>query len=328
MTSHKRRILKLVLGMSVMIILAFFFVFSKSVYDSIWKKPLTPKLITLSANGSIRVLIHENLVDYPKTFLILARCFHWSSQLKQGTYQIKPNETLINLIYKIKKGDVYTVFFHIIEGTKLCELEEQLKNNKDFVFHSSMLSQINSDFSSLEGLLFPSTYKQNFGQSAIPVLQLAYRTMQEHLEKIWAGRDVDLPYKTPYELLIAASIIEKETAIVTERYLISGVILNRLRLHMPLQMDPTVAYGLPGCNHTIVRGHDVKIDTPYNTYLHRGLPPTPICMVSLSSLQAAAHPTRNQYLYFVANGQGGHVFSSQYQQQIRAVQQYLKDKNE
>ena len=133
-----------------------------------------------------------------------------------------------------------------------------------------------------------------------------------------------LPYQTAYEMLIAASIIEKETAIPKERRLIAGIIINRLRKHMPLQMDPTVIYALGSQYHGTLRREDLQIDSPFNSYLHRGLPPTPIAMVDKDAIDAAAHPEPTDYLYFVATGNGSHHFSVNYEEQKQAIQYYLR----
>lgn len=279
-----------------------------------------------SAKTLADILVKKHLISDRFILLVLIKQYHLSHHLKSGTYQILPHETIWDLVLKISKGDVYRIPFRIIEGTRLCEIINYLQNSKEFKFHIKMLQQISNQHYSLEGMFFPSTYFPAYGEEILPVLKLAYHTMQTKLNEVWMMRDLDLPYKTSYELLIAASIIEKETADPLERKLISGVIINRLRLGMPLQMDPTVSYALPGCRHVILGGSDLKQDSPYNSYLHQGLPPTPISMVSLSSLLAAAHPTHSSYLYFVAKGDGHHVFSSQYIQQQKAINQYIRKK--
>lgn len=285
-------------------------------------------LITLpkstSAKSLSQILVDKKVISSPRVFIFLLKYYHLSHLLKSGTYQIDAEDTVWSLLEKIIKARVYTVPLRIIEGTRWCDCLKAWSNHEAFHFQSSMLSSLKKSYSSLEGAFYASTYRQSYGESIIPVLQLAHDTLQKRLQEIWNLRDHDLPYKNPYELLIAASIIEKESAIESERQLISGVMVNRLRLNMPLQMDPTVAYGISSCEHIQLKGGDTKIDTPYNTYLYRGLPPTPIAMVSESALLAAAHPMRTAFLYFVANGHGQHVFSVNYQQQKQAVQQ-LRD---
>lgn len=277
-----------------------------------------------SAKTLARILLEKHLIDEPYTLLFLIQQNHIAKFLKSGVYQIQGRESVWDLVLKMTKGQVYKVPLRIIEGKRICEIVEQFEQSKDYYFNKNMLSALPQDHASLEGMLYPSTYLQPYGESILPVLKLAYQTMAQKLNAIWAERDQNLPYRSPYELLIAASIIEKETADPLERQLISGVIINRLRLGMPLQMDPTVSYALSGCQHVILGGSDLKKDSPYNSYLHQGLPPTPIAMVSLSSLFAAAHPKASTYLYFVAKGDGHHVFSSEYIQQQQAINRYIR----
>ncbi len=270
------------------------------------------------------ILYQKHLIRTPWLFRMLLRQTAWASQLKPGTYLYSSNDSIWTLIHKIIRGDVYKVSFSMIEGSRLCELLETMSKAKDFQFNPSMLDVLPKEHPSLEGLLFPSTYIQAYGESVLPVLKLAYQTMQKNLTDVWQSRAPNLPYQDPYQLLIAASIIEKETAVPEERPLISAVIRNRLQKGMRLQMDPTVAYGMPGCLHRILKGSDLKYDSPYNTYMHSGLPPTPIAFVSMASLRAAAHPANSDYLYFVAKGDGHHEFSSDYQHQQKAVNFYLR----
>jgi UPF0755 protein len=277
-----------------------------------------------SAKTLALLLTQKKCLAHPRLFLFLIKQSGYANRLKSGTYFIEKNDSAWHLVEKIVRGDVYKVPFKIIEGTRLCELINTMHHSSEYVFTDDVIQSLPKQYASLEGLLFPSTYLQPYGESILPVLKLAYQTMDMKLNKIWVNRDADLPYHSSYELLIAASIIEKETAIEEERKLISGVIINRLRIGMPLQMDPTVAYGLPGCQHVLLKGADLKINSEYNSYIHKGLPPTPISMVSLSSLRAAAHPTRTSFLYFVAKGDGHHVFSNEYKQQKKAINQYLR----
>jgi UPF0755 protein len=277
-----------------------------------------------SAKTLARLLTEKKFLEHPRVFLFLIKQSGYANRLKSGTYLIGQNDSVWRLVEKMVRGDVYRVPFKIIEGTRLCELIAAMQQSSEYVFNEDIIHSLPKQHASLEGLLFPSTYLQPYGESILPVLKLAYQTMDMKLNEVWMNRDMDLPYHSSYELLIAASIIEKETAIEEERKLISGVIINRLRLGMPLQMDPTVAYALPGCEHVVLKGSDLKVDSEYNSYLHRGLPPTPISMVSLSSLGAAAHPTRTTFLYFVAKGDGHHVFSNEYKQQKNAINQYLR----
>lgn len=180
------------------------------------------------------------------------------------------------------------------------------------------------NYPSAEGLLLADTYQYQGGSSSKALLEQAHRNLLNYLNISWTNRAANLPYKTPYELLIAASIIEKETAIAQERKLISGVMVNRLKKKMPLQMDPTVIYGLGNQYTGKLTHNDLLIESPYNSYLNRGLPPTPIAMVGKEAIDAAAHPQLSNYLYFVAKGDGTHQFSETYEQQKQAINQYRR----
>jgi UPF0755 protein len=286
------------------------------------------QLLTLpnhsSASKLADILAQQGILKNRRFFLWVIQYKQLSYDLKSGTYDIEPNDTIWTLVEKITKGKVYSISFKIIEGSRWCDLLHQMKQENTYQFSESMIEQLPKHQTSLEGMFYPSTYQQPYGTSILPVLKLAYDTLQQRLNQVWLEKDNDLPYRNAYELLVAASIIEKETADEQERRMISGIIVNRLKLNMPLQMDPTVAYGISSCEHLILKGSDLKQDSPYNSYLHRGLPPTPIAMVSQSSLLAAAHPIRSSYLYFVAKGDGHHVFSVDYLSQKKAINQFLR----
>jgi UPF0755 protein len=174
-----------------------------------------------------------------------------------------------------------------------------------------------------EGWFLPETYSFTRGDSDLDILGRAHRAMQEALALAWASRDDDLPIETPYELLILASIIEKETGLEEERAQIAGVFVRRLRKGMKLQTDPTVIYGLGESFDGDIRRRDLRTDTPYNTYTRHGLPPTPIAMPGRASLLAAAHPAPGDALFFVANGEGGHTFSATLKEHQAAVDKLL-----
>ena len=280
-----------------------------------------------NAQKLITTLKDAKIIQSPRALALLFKLYQISPQLKAGTYQFLPEDTIWSLIEKMIKGKVLMQRLTIVEGMRLCELVQSFRQSPDFRFQVESIASLKGTHDSLEGLLFASTYQYPVGEDIFPILRLAKQELQVRLNEVWQGRDSNLPYQAPYELLTVASIIEKETGNAFERGLISGVIVNRLRLHMPLQMDPIVAYGIKGCRHVILKGSDIKQDSPYNSYLHRGLPPTPIAMVSMESLLAAAHPTQSVYLYFVAKGDGFHYFSSNYQEQIVAIKQYLRNQH-
>ena len=175
-----------------------------------------------------------------------------------------------------------------------------------------------------EGWFLPETYVFIRGDSDLQVLRRAYGDMQEALSRVWSGRDTGLPYETEYELLIMASIIEKETSMASERADIAGVFVRRLLGRLRLETDPTVIYGMGEAYQGNIRRKDLRMDTPYNTYTRHGLPPTPIALHGLSSLQAAAHPAIGDAMFFVASGQGGHTFSITLEAHNKAVKKLIK----
>jgi len=176
----------------------------------------------------------------------------------------------------------------------------------------------------LEGLFLAETYHFPFGTTDLEILKRANRRLEKILDQHWANRQPNLPIKTPYEALILASIIEKETAIASERGRIASVFVNRLNKRMRLQTDPTVIYGLGDAYDGNLRKKDLRTPTPFNTYTIFGLPPTPIAMAGEASIKAALNPEQSNYLYFVASGSGGHVFSKTLNEHNRAVRAYLK----
>ena len=183
----------------------------------------------------------------------------------------------------------------------------------------------------IEGWLYPDTYHYTAGNSDEMILKRAYNRMSKEVDEIWQDREKNLPYKTPEDLVTMASIIEKETGVGEERGKVASVFINRLRIGMRLQTDPTVIYGLGKNYNGNLTRRDLQQPTAYNTYVISGLPPTPIAMPSRASLEAAAHPDKTSYLYFVADGKGGHVFTTNLQSHNQAVRNYLqvlREKNE
>lgn len=290
----------------------------------------SPILITLdkSTNASqfVRTLKEKNLIHSEKMLLALIRYEHLSHQLKAGVYQIDPGETPLQLLHKVASGDVVSFNFTIIAGTTQKKIVQDLSHAAYLHYDPSVWNSLMVEHSNAEGLLLAETYKYRGGSDAKVLLTQSNRDLINYLNESWASRTADLPYKTPYELLIAASIIEKETAVPQERKLISGVVVNRLKKHMPLQMDPTVIYALGDSYKGTLVHEDLSVDSPYNTYKNKGLPPTPIAMVGKEAIDAAAHPQLSNYLYFVARGDGTHQFSQTYEEQKQAINQYRRNK--
>ena len=233
------------------------------------------------------------------------------SQSKGVVYhdlKIIPGETFVDILYRLKHAN------HLIDDV----------NGRSTAQIKSML---NSPHTNLEGLFSPDTYQYVYHNKASNILRVAYRKMQKNLSRVWANRDKSLPYRSPYELLIAASLIQAESMVDKERPLVSSVLVNRLRKNMLLQFDPTILYGL----HRRLGGDISRADlikfTPYNTYRVKGLPPTPIDNPGLSSLEAAAHPAKTDYLYFVLDPKsniGRHVFSTNLADHDKAVENYIR----
>lgn len=285
-----------------------------------------PVIIKVDASTSASKFAHllkeKNLVRSPDFLILIMRINGLAQHLKAGIYQVKPGETAMQILHKVAAGDVITQNFVIIEGTTQQKIAEDLMRACYLEYHPEDWNTIKGEHSSSEGLLLADTYQYRGGDSSSALLDYAHKNLISYLKNVWAHRAPGLPYRNPYELLIAASIIEKETALSQERKLISGVMVNRLKRNMPLQMDPTVIYAL-GKNYKGKLSHnDMQISSPYNSYINRGLPPTPIAMVGKEALDAAAHPQLSNYLYFVAKGDGSHQFSETYEQQKRAIEQY------
>lgn len=260
------------------------------------------------------------------------RVFCWFNpeytQIKVGEYQITDTETPVSLLQKLVSGKVIQYAVTIVEGTNSFQLLEQLKQNPhlkvDLDFESEALLQaIAIDSSHIEGWFYPDTYHVAKGSSVKELLSRAYKKMHAILQQEWQNRAPDLPYQTPYEALIMASIIEKETGIASERNKIAGVFVRRLNKKMRLQTDPTVIYGIGPSFNGDITYKDLRTPTPYNTYVIKGLPPTPIAMPGQEAIHAALHPADGKELYFVATGDGGHYFSETLEEHNKAVQRYL-----
>ncbi len=284
---------------------------------------------TLSEN-----LYDQGLIKHPLFFNLLARLQGKTQSLKAGIYLIPRGTTPIRLLKQFTsgKGLLYHAFT-IIPGWTFQQLRTAMVYNS--FLHSTIQNKSDSEVMKLvaaiqlspEGQFFPDTYYYLEGTSDVKLLTLAWKRMQKKLQEAWLKKDFKLSFKTTYEVLIAASIVEKESHWSSERPLIAGVLINRLQKNMPLQCDPTVSYGLyqwelshPNLGFSgMIRKQDLRMNTPYNTYLHKGLPPTPIAIPSMDALQAVLHPIWHHYFYFVATGGGGHQFSNTLEEQHLAV---------
>jgi UPF0755 protein len=268
------------------------------------------------------------ITDKPHFLILLARFKGVTSSLKAGEYVFEYGLTPTRLLQKIVNGEVRQYVVRIGEGWNVYDVLRTVKDNTSL---KQTLQQTNRDalMSALgqpgmhpEGQFYPDTYFFPAGTSDLKFLRRAHHMMQSKLKKAWEDRNRSVPLKTPYEALILASIIEKEASLPAERSMIAGVFTRRLKLGMRLQTDPTVIYGLgPGFVGPLTRAQLTQ-DTPYNTYAHSGLPPTPISMPSFESIQAALHPAYGNDLYFVSKNDGSHYFSATLEEHNKAVAKY------
>ncbi len=278
-----------------------------------------------------RQLTRAQVLAEPWSFVALAQALGKSSRIKAGEYELKQDVTPLTLLALFAKGQqAEQVAVQFIEGQTFADMRKILDNHAALKHDSKDLSEleilreVGSLDNKAEGLFFPDTYLVIPGSSDLKLMQRAYRVMQEHLERAWEARDKALPYSEPYQALIMASIVEKETGQPSERPLIASVFINRLKKRMLLQTDPTVIYGMGDRYDGNIRKTDLQRDTPYNTYTRPGMPPTPIAMPGLAAIKAALNPAESNALYFVAKGDGSHVFSANLVEHNRAVNKYQR----
>ncbi len=275
-------------------------------------------------------LIHAGVIEHSSWLDLISRLEPQLAHIKAGTYQITPKMSLKQAIDLVGSGKEYQFSVTLVDGEHFQAWLKALDNQPYMVHKTESMTQaqiaqaLGADHSNLEGLLLPNTYYYTAGDTDLSVLKRAYEQMQDFMAVAWANRDPNIPLDSPYQGLIMASIIEKETALPSEQGLVASVFMNRLRKGMRLQTDPTVIYGLGDKYDGNITRQDLRMPTPYNTYVIFGLPPTPIAMPNRAAIMAALHPDSSPYFYFVANGKGGHTFSVTLAQHNKAVQAYLK----
>lgn len=275
-------------------------------------------------------LRQSGVLVQPWAFVLLARLKGKAGEIKAGSYELKEAVTPLELLRKITQGETVLGKLALIEGWSFRDMRRSMAANPALrhdtvnMTDAELMQAMGIEQQHPEGLFFPDTYFFDQGSSELHLYRRAYQAMQENLQASWAMREPGLPYRSPYEALIMASIIEKETGAVEERAQIAAVFVNRLRIGMRLQTDPTVIYGLGDGFDGNLRRDDLLADTPYNTYTRSGLPPTPIALPGLASIQAALHPEASRNLYFVAKGGGRHAFSETLDAHNRAVARYQK----
>ena len=266
----------------------------------------------------------------PLEFELLARALGRERDIKAGSYEIAQPVTPTELLDKLTRGDVTQAEIRLIEGWTFAQLRGALDASPDLRHETTgledaqVLALLQASESHPEGLFFPDTYLFAKGSSDLRVLRRAYRAMQRHLKEEWEARSPNVPYRSPYEALIMASIVEKETGKASERDLIGGVLVNRLRIGMRLQADPTVIYGLGSAFDGNLKKIHLLEDGPYNTYTRAGLPPTPIAMPGFASLRSALRPGKTEALYYVSKGDGSSQFSRTLDEHNRAVSRFQR----
>lgn len=294
--------------------------------------PLDVTIKPYSSVRSVAVQLRAGGVPVDETlFNVLARLMGVGTRLKSGNYAFDAGVTPLSVMQKLARGDVNQYVVTIIEGWTFKRMRAEIDANPALrhdtagLPESELMKMIGAGADTApEGMFFPDTYLFPMGTSDVDIYRRAYRLMQRRLAEAWAARAPGLPYRTPYEALIMASLIEKETGKAAERGLVAAVFVNRLRKHMLLQTDPSVIYGLGDQYTGRLRKIDLQTDTPYNTYTRPGLPPTPIAMPGDASLAAAMNPAASDALYFVARGDGTSHFSTNLNDHNKAVDKYQR----
>ena len=283
-----------------------------------------------SFNQVLSRLSKEQLIESDKLIPLVHRFYPKMAEVKAGTYLLIPEMTLKQALELFNTGKEHQFAITFVEGSTFSEWLDSLQQapHLDHKVQGMTEAQIAQNIgvkqNKLEGLLLAETYHYTVGTSDLDILKRAANKLQQVLDEQWPLRQKDLPLDSPYEALILASIIEKETAVESERERVAAVFVNRLNKRMRLQTDPTVIYGMGDKYDGNIRKKDLRTPTPYNTYTIFGLPPTPIAMPGKASIKAALNPEDSRYLYFVASGNGGHVFSKTLAEHNRAVRAYLK----
>ena len=292
-----------------------------------------------TTGGKLAALLEqEKILEHADLLPWLLKLQPQLNKVKAGTYSLTGVKTLQDLLDMLNSGKEAQFSVKFIEGKTFKEWRKNLENAP----HLKQTLQGKSDkeimalldipavakavyeWNNIDGWLYPDTYNYTPNSTDLELLKRSTTRLQKALDKAWSERDESLPLADPYQMLILASIVEKETGIAAERPQVASVFINRLKANMKLQTDPTVIYGMGERYTGNIRKKDLETITPYNTYMIDGLPPTPIAMVSEGALQAVAHPAKTDFYYFVADGSGGHKFTRNLNEHNKAVQEYLR----
>lgn len=283
----------------------------------------TDKLVLIekgsSLRGIARKLEDEGVIDNRMVFMLGTRAKGAQAQLRAGEYQFKAGMSPLAAMKLLQSGESYYHQITFAEGLTAAEIVALLNGNEVLTGEIETLPR--------EGSLLPDTYNFHRGDTRADIIRRMQNASKSALEELWENRAENLPFDTPEEAMTLASIVEKETGVPEERARVAGVFVNRLRIGMPLQSDPTVIYALTGGREKLDRPlyrTDWKFESPYNTYLHPGLPPHPIANPGRDSIQATLNPESHDYLFFVADGTGGHAFASSLAEHNRNVAKWRK----
>ena len=280
-----------------------------------------------SISDVAKELSDKKLIKSRLFFKSLSKFLGANKKLKSGYYQISPNMSILAFLDNISNGSVLTTKVTLIEGKTIKYYFEQLSLDPSLESRGSLEDVMQSIGvkAPYDGWFFPETYNFNYGESVENVLRRSYKEMQKKVSDLWIDRDKGLPLKSPYDAIILASLIENETALDNEKTLISGVFIRRINEGMRLQTDPTVIYALGDTYTPPLKKSDLKIDSLYNTYRNKGLPPGAISSVSYQSLYAALHPEKGNDLYFVSKKDGSHAFAPSYKEHKENIKKYLNN---
>lgn len=332
--------------LSILMIAVIFFAYQKVIHFI--DAPITAQkdqLIYIPKGTNTKKLAHileqDKLIKDAQLLPWLLKLKPELNHIKAGTFSLNNVHNIGQLLVVLNKGKEIQFQVQFIEGKRFKDWRQALEKapylkqtlqgkTEAEIFTLLNLpkhkvdSKLPYEWQNIDGWLYPDTYSYTPNSTDLDLLKRSNQRLKKELNKAWESRDKDLPLKNPYEMLILASIVEKETGLASERPQVASVFINRLKRHMKLQTDPTVIYGMGDQYKGNIRKKDLTTATAYNTYIIDGLPPTPIAMVTNSALQAVAHPAKTPYLYFVAKGDGGHQFSRSLSEHNHAVKQYLR----
>lgn len=325
-------------NITVKIMIALFLFIAVYIGDTVFfpaNIPVANYQLVIDHNEDMRKLAtslqDQYIIKSRRAFLLMLRLMHADRKVTAGLYIIKEPISTWGLIQRITNGHPDQISITILDGWTIDDLRNYINNLSDV--HHLSIKMTNDELKnalkitepSMEGMFYPDTYFIAPNQTDLEIYQQAYRLMQEKLSTLYNSKESNTVYHSEYQLLIMASLIQKETSKLSDMYLVSTVFNNRLRTGMKLQDDPAVFYGLH--DQKRITRKDFEIDTAYNTYIHEGLPPTPICIPSFAALSAASKPLNQPNLfYFVATGGGNTTFSSTYNEHLHAVNHYVKKK--